>query len=162
MKWPFRRHEQAGRGSQDDATDQLLSWAERTLAAKGARLRYEARFLGPLDSPMDVSDTAADPGDWRSRMQDPSEGVWGRAYTEVAEEPDGDGVRAEPGTTVVVVTTPSAEASEGEAHIFANAQEAKLFVERLIDDGFDRERIKTIRGGPAHFALSFRAVVDFD
>jgi len=95
-------------------------------------------------------------------MQDPSEGVWGRAYTEVAEEPDGDGVRAEPGTTVVVVTTPSAEASEGEAHIFANAQEAKLFVERLIDDGFDRERIKTIRGGPAHFALSFRAVVDFD
>ena len=95
-------------------------------------------------------------------MQDPSESVWGPAYTEVAKEPDGDGARAEPSTTVVVVTTQSPEASEGEAHIFADAQEAKLFVERLIDDGFDRERIKTIRGGPAHFNLSFRAVIDFD
>jgi len=62
----------------------------------------------------------------------------------------------------VVVTTQSPEASEGEAHIFADPQDAKLFVERLIDDGFARERIKTIRGGPAHFNLSFRAVVDFD
>jgi len=118
--------------------------------------------LGPPDSPTDVSDTDAESGDWRSSVQDPSEGAWGAAYTEVAKEPDGDGARVEPSTTVVVVTTKSPEASEGEAHIFANAQEAKLFVERLIDDGFDRERIKTIRGGPAHFNLAFRAVVDFD
>ena len=82
--------------------------------------------------------------------------------TEVTEEPKDDRTRAEPSTIVVVVTTQSPEASEGEAHIFADAQEAKLFVERLIDDGFDRERIKTIRGGPAQLRVSLRAVVDFD
>jgi hypothetical protein len=32
----------------------------------------------------------------------------------------------------------------------------------FADDGFDRECVKTIRGAPAHFNLSFRAVVDFD
>jgi len=84
-------------------------------------------------------------------VQDPSEGVWGTAYTEVAKEPDGDGARAEPSTTIVVVTTQSPE-----------AEVAKRFVERLIDDGFDRECIKTIRGGPALVNLTFRAVVDFD
>jgi len=157
--WPFRRHERAGRGSRHDATGHILSWTQRTLAHPAYGI---TPVLGLLDSPTDVSDTAADPGDWRSSVQDPSEGVSGPAYTEVAKEPDGDGARAEPSTTVVVVTTQSPEASEGEAHIFADAQEAKLFVERLIDDGFDRERIKTIRGGPAHFNLSFRAVVDFD
>jgi hypothetical protein len=149
--WPFRRHDRAGRGRRRDATRDILSWAQRT-----------SPVLGLSESPTDVSDTAADRLDWRGSVQDPSESVWGPTYTEVAKEPDADGARAEPSTTVVVVTTQSPEASEGEAHIFADAQEAKLFVERLIDDGFDRERIKTIRGGPAHFNLSFRAVVDFD
>ena len=149
--WPFRRHERAGRGRRRDATRDILSWAQRT-----------SPVLGLSESPTDVSDTAAERLDWRGSVQDLSEGVWGQPHTEVAKEPDGYAVRAEPGTTVVVVTTHSPEASDGEAHIFADAQEAKLFVERLIDDGFDRERIKTIRGGPAHFNLSFRAVVDFD
>jgi len=88
--------------------------------------------------------------------------AWAEPSTEVAKEPDGDRAWAEPGTTMVVVTTQSPEASEGEAHIFADAQEAKLFVERLIDDGFDRERIKTIRGGQTQLRVSTRAVVDFD
>jgi hypothetical protein len=65
--------------------------------------------------------------------------------------------QAERGTTIVVVTTQSSEASEGEAHIFADAQEAKLFVARLIDDGFDRDCIKTIRGGQAQLRVSSRA-----
>ena len=157
--WPFRRHDRAGRGGRHDATGHILSWTQRTLGEPGNGV---TPVRGPLDPPADLSDTAAAPGDWRSSVQDPSEGVWGPAHTEVAKEPDGDGARAEPSTTVVVVTTQSPEASEGEAHIFADAQEAKLFVEHLIDDGFDRERIKTIRGGPAQFSLSFRAVVDFD
>ena len=95
-------------------------------------------------------------------MQDPSESGWGSVYAKIAKEPDGDGARAEPSTTIVVVTTQSPEASEGEAHIFGDAQEAKRFVERLIDDGFDRERIKTIRGGQTQLRVSSRAVVDFD
>jgi len=157
--WPFRRHKRAGRGGRDDATGHIVSWAQRTLNDPVYGI---TPVLGPPDSPTDVSDTAAELGDGRSSVQDPSDSVWGPAYTEVAKEPHDDGARAEPSTTVVVVTTQSPEASEGEAHIFADAQEAKLFVEHLIDDGFDRERIKTIRGGPAQFSLSFRAVVDFD
>jgi hypothetical protein len=70
--------------------------------------------------------------------------------------------QAERGTTIVVVTIRSSEASEGEAHIFADAEEAKLFVAHLIDDGFDRDCIKTIRGGQAQLRVSSRAVVDFD
>ena len=82
-------------------------------------------------------------------------------FTEVAEEPASDGPMPESGTTIVVITTQWPEASEGEAHIFTDADEAKRFVERLIDDGFDRECIKTVRGDAAPFNLSFRAVVDF-
>ena len=157
--WLFHRHERAGSGDPYDPTDDILSWVERTL---GEPRRGLTRLLELVDSPAELSDTAAELEDWRSSVQDPSDSVWGPAYTEVAKEPHDDGARAEPSTTVVVVTTQSPEASEGEAHIFADAQEAKLFVEHLIDDGFDRERIKTIRGGPAQFSLSFRAVVDFD
>jgi hypothetical protein len=157
--WPFRRHKRAGRGGRNDATGDIVSWAQRTLNDPVYGI---PPVTDPLDSPTDVSDTAADRLDWRGSVQDPSESVWGPTHHEVATARDGEGAQAEPSTTVVVVTTQSPEASEGEAHIFADAQEAKLFVERLIDDGFDRERIKTIRGGPAHFNLSFRAVVDFD
>ena len=174
--WPFRRHQRSGRDSRHDATGHILSWAKRTL---NDPVYGTPPGPGPLDSPTDVSDTAAELGDGRSSVQDPWKDEWGPTHhevatardgegaqaepsTEVAEEPDADRARAAPSTTVVVVTTQSPEASEGEAHIFADPQDAKLFVERLIDDGFDRERIKTIRGGPAHFNLSFRAVVDFD
>jgi hypothetical protein len=155
--WPFRRHERAGRGGRADRTRDILSWAKRTL---NDPVYGVPPVPGLLDSPMDVGDTDAQSGDWRSSVQDPSESVWGPAYTEVAKEPDG--ARAEPSTTVVVVTTQSPEASEGEAHIFADADEAKRFVERLIDDGFDRERIKTIRGGQTQLRVSLHAVVDFD
>jgi hypothetical protein len=157
--WPFRRHRRAGRGGRHDTTGHIVSWAQRTL---NDPVYGMTPVLGPPDSPTDVSDTAAELGDWRSNVQDPSESVWGPAYTEVAKEPHGDGARAEPSTTVVVVTTQSPEASEGEAHIFADADEAKRFVERLIDDGFDRERIKTIRGGQTQLRVSLHAVVDFD
>jgi hypothetical protein len=174
--WPFRKHDRAGRRGRHDSTGHILSWAKRTL---NDPVYGTPAVPGLPDSPKDVSDTDAQSGDRRSSVQDPwqdglapthhevatareGDGVQAEPGTEVAEEPDAYRARAEPSTAVVVVTTQSPEASEGEAHIFADAQEAKLFVERLIDDGFDRERIKTIRGGPAHFNLSFRAVVDFD
>jgi hypothetical protein len=157
--WPFRRHERAGRGGGDDATGHVLSWAKRTLNDPVSGI---PPVPGLLDSPTDVSDTDAERLDWRSSVQDPSESGWGSVYAKIAKEPDGDGARAEPSTTIVVVTTQSPEASEGEAHIFGDAQEAKRFVERLIDDGFDRERIKTIRGGQTQLRVSSRAVVDFD
>jgi hypothetical protein len=118
--------------------------------------------LGLTDAPTPVGDTTHEPVGWLFQEHDESLGVSGRPQTEVARDPDDDGVRAESGTTVVVVTTPSPEACEGEAHIFAEAQEAKLFVARLIDDGVDRECIKTIRGGQTQLRLSVRTVVDFD
>ena len=175
--WPFRRHEQSGRDSRHDATGHILSWARRTLGEPGNDV---TPVLGLLDSPTDLGDTAAESGDWRSSVLDPwGKDEWGPTYheiaagregdgapaepsTEVAKEPDGDRARAEPSTTIVVVTTQSPEAPEGEAHIFADAQEAKRFVERLIDDGFDRECIKTIRGVQTQLRVSVRAVVDFD
>ena len=173
--WPFRRHERAGRGGRRDATGDILSWTQRTLGEPGNGV---TPVPDPLDPPADLSDAAAAPGDWRSSVQDPFTRYWGPGHTEVAKEPDGSGAQAEPGTTIkepdgggaqaepgttiVVVTTQSSEASEGEAHIFADTQEAKRFVERLIDDGFDRECIKTIRGGQTQLRVSVRAVVDFD
>jgi len=156
---PFRRDEQAGSGVQYDQTAQILSWAQRTFGEADCGM---TPVLGLAESAAPVGDTNFEPVGWLFGEHDESQGVSGQRHTEVAKEPDGDCVRAEPSTTVVVVTTPSPEASEGEAHIFADAEVAKRFVERLIDDGVDRERIKTIRGGPAHFNLSFRAVVDFD
>ena len=157
--WPFRGHQQSRRDSRHDPTGHILSWAKRTL---NDPVYGMPPVPGSLDSPTDVSDTDAHSGDWRSSVEDPWKDGWGPTNTEVAKELDGDGARAEPGTTIVVVTTQSPGASEGEAHIFADAQEAKRFVERLIDDGFDRECIKTIRGGSAPFDLTFRTVVGFD
>jgi len=156
---PFDRNEQVGGGAQYDQTAQILSWVQRTFGEADCGM---TPVLGLTDSPTPVGDTTGEPVGWLFGEHDESQGVSGQPHTEVAKEPDGDGVRAEPSTTVVVVTTPSPEASEGEAHIFADAEVAKRFVERLIDDGVDRERIKTIRGGQAHFNLSFRAVVDFE
>jgi len=174
--WPFRRHKRAGRGGRDDATCDIVSWAQRTLNDPVFGMPPVPDLLDPRT---DVSDTAAESGDWRSSVQDQWKDGWAPTYTEVAKESEDDGAQvetstevakesygghawADPGTTMVVVTTQSPAASEGEAHIFGDAQEAKHFVERLIDDGFDRECIKTIRGDQTHFNLSFRSVVDFD
>ena len=176
VMWPFRRRKHRGKDSRHDATGDIVSWAQRTLNDPVYGITPS---LGPPDSPTDVSDAAVEPADGRSNVQDPWKDEWGPTHHEVATARDGEGTQAEPstdaaeethgdgagaesGATIVVVTTQSPEASEGEAHIFADAQEAKLFVERLIDDGLDRGCIKTIRGGPARFNLSFRAVVDFD
>ena len=156
---PFHRDEQVGGRAHYDQTAQILSWAQRTF---GEADRGMTPVLGLADSPTPVGDTTGEPVGWLFGEHDEWQGVSGQPHTEVAKEPDGDGVRAEPGTTVVVVTTPSPEASEGEAHIFADAQEAKRFVERLIDDGVDRECIKTIRGGQTQLRVSLRSVVDFD
>ena len=176
MMWPFRRHKQCGTGGRQDPTDDIVSWTERILKDPVYGIPPAEDLL---DSPTDATETPAGSRDWRSSVQDPWKDGWGPTHTEVAKEsegdrawaepntevakqPDGDRAPAEPGTTIVVVTTRSPEASEGEAHIFADAQEAKRFVERLIDDGFDRECIKTIRGGQAQLRVSSRAVVDFD
>jgi hypothetical protein len=160
MMWrPFRRDEQVGGGAQYDQTAQILSWAQRALGEADCGM---TPVLGLAESPPPVGNTTVEPVGWLFGEHDESRGVSGQPHTEVAKEPDGDGARAEPSTTIVVVTTQSPEASEGEAHIFGDAQEAKLFVERLIDDGFDRERIKTIRGGQTQLRVSSRAVVDFD
>ena len=159
MIWPFRRDEQFGGGALNDPTGDILSWAQRTFGESDYGM---TPVLGPLDSPTDVGDTHVDSPHWLPDVQDPPSDVSDRLFTEVPERPTDDGARAEPSTTLVVVTTQWPEAAEGEALIFADAGEAKRFVERLIDDGFDRECVKTIRGAPAHFNLSFRAVVDFD
>jgi hypothetical protein len=173
--WPFRRHERAGRRGRRDPTGDIVSWTQRTLGEPGNGV---APVPDPPDPAADLSDAAAESGDWRSRVQDPWKDGWAPTQHEIATAREGDGAQAEPGTTVnepdggnaqaqpgatiVVVITQSREASEGEAHIFADAQEAKLFVEHLIDDGFDQERIKTIRGGQTQLRVSFRSVVDFD
>jgi len=159
MIWPFRRDEQFGGGALNDPTGDILSWAQRTFGESDYGM---TPVLGPLDSPTDVGDTHVDSPHWLPDVQDPPSDVSDPLFTEVPERPTDDGARVEPSTTLVVVTTQWPEAAEGEAHIFADAGEAKRFVERLIDDGFDRECVKTIRGAPAHFNLSFRAVVDFD
>jgi len=158
MIWPFRRDEQFGGGARYDPTGDILSWAQRTFGESDYGM---TPVLGPLDSPSGVGDTAVDSPNWLPDVEDQPSDVSDEVFTEVPEKPSNDGAWTE-STTLVVVTTQWPEASEGEAHIFADAGEAKRFVERLIDDGFDRECVKTIRGAPAHFNLSFRAVVDFD
>jgi hypothetical protein len=159
MIWPFRRDEQVAGGTQYDATGDILSWVQRTFGETDYGM---TPVLGLTDSPTGVGDTTVESPDWLPNLQGAAQDVEDRLFTEVTEEPAGDGARPEPSTTLVVITTQWPEATEGEAHVFADPDEAKRFVERLINDGFDRECIKTVRGGPAHFNLTFRAVVDFD
>lgn len=159
MIWPFRRGGEVDNGARYDATGDILSWVQRTFGEADYGM---TPVLGLLDSPTGVGDTTIDSPDWLPNVQDAAQEVSDGPFTEVAEDQAGDGARPEAGTTLVVVTTRWPEASEGEAHIFADVAEAKRFVERLIDGGLDRECIKTIRGAPANFNLSFRAVVDFD
>ena len=159
MIWPFRRDEQVASGTQYDATSDILSWVQRTFGEADYGM---TPVLGLTDSPTGVGDTDVESPDWLPNLQDAAPDVADRLFTEVAEEAAGDGPQPEVGTTLVVITTQWPEATEGEAHIFADPDEAKRFVERLIDDGFDRECIKTVRGGSALLHLTFRAVVDFD
>jgi hypothetical protein len=159
MLWPFHRDEQLSGGTHYDATSDILCWVQRTFGEADCGM---TPVLGLTDSPTGVGDTSVESPDWLPNLQDVAPDIEDRLFTEVVEEAAGGGPRPEVGTTLVVITTQCPEATEGEAHMFADAGEAKLFVERLIDDGFDRECIKTVRGGPAHVNLSFRAVVDFD
>jgi hypothetical protein len=158
MNWPFHREGRAASSARYDATGDILSWVQRIFGETDYGM---TPVFGLTDSPVGVSETGMETPDWLPNLQGAPEGVEDRLFTEVTEEPTGDGHEPEAGTTLVVITTQYPEATEGEAHIFADADEAKRFVERLIDDGFDRECIKTVRGGPAPFNLSFRAVVDF-
>jgi hypothetical protein len=159
MNWPFHREGRAAGGTRYDATGDILSWVQRTFGEADYGM---TPVFGFTDSPRGVGETSVEAPDWLPNLQDATQGVEDRPFTEVAEEPASDVPRPESGTTLVVITTQWPEAPEGEAHIFTDADEAKRFVERLIDDGFDRECIKTVRGGAASFNLSFRAVVDFD
>ena len=159
MNWPFHRQERAAGSTRYDATSDILSWVQRTFGEADYGM---TPVFGLTDSPTGIGETGVDAPDWLPNLPDAAPSVEDRLFAEVAEEPTGNGREPEPGTTLVVITTQSPDATEGEAHIFADADEAKRFVERLIDDGFDRQCIKTVRGGPAPFNLSFRAVVDFD
>ncbi len=159
MNWPFHREERAVGGTRYDATSDILSWVQRTFGEADYGM---TPVFGFTDSPTGVGESTVETPDWLPNLQDAAPGVEDRLFAEVAEEPTGDGPEPGSGTTLVVITTQRPEATEGEAHIFADADEAKRFVERLVDDGFDRECIKTVRGGAAPFNLSFRAVVDFD
>jgi len=158
MNWPFHRDERAASGIRYDATSDILSWVQRTFGESDFGM---TPVFGLTDSPTGVGETAVETPGWLPNLQDATQGVEDRLFTELAEEAAGDGPRPEVDTALVVITTQRPGATEGEAHIFVDADEAKRFVERLIDDGFDRECIKTVRGGPAPFNLSFRAVVDF-
>ena len=159
MLWPFHRDEQLAGGTRYDATSDILSWVQRTFGEADYGM---TPVLGLMDSPTGVGDTSGESPDWLPNLQDASPEVEERLFAEVADEAEGDGPQPEVGTTLVVITTQWPGATEGEAHTFVDPAEAKRFVERLIDDGFDRECIKTVRGGPARFNLTFRAVVDFD
>jgi hypothetical protein len=159
MNWPFHREERAPGGTRYDATGDILSWVHRTFGEADYGM---TPVFGFTDSPTGVGETGVEASDWLPNLQDAAQGVEDRLLTGVAEEPASDVPKPESGITLVVITTQWPAASEGEAHMFTDADEAKRFVERLIDDGFDRECIKTVRGGLAPFNLSFRAVVDFD
>ena len=159
MNWPFHREERAAAGTRYDATGDILSWVQRTF---GEADHGMTPVFGLTDAPTGVSDAGVETPDWLPNLQDAAQD--NRLFAEVAEvaeEPVGDDREPETVTTLVVITTQWPEATEGDAHIFADADEAKRFVERLVDGGFDRKCIKTVRGGPAPFNLSFRAVVDF-
>ena len=158
MNWPFHREHGAATSTRYDATSDILSWVQRTFGEADYGM---TPVFGLTDSPTGVSDTGVETPDWLPNLQGVAQDVDDRLLAEVTEEPAGDGHEPDLGTTLVVITTQSPDATEGEAHIFADADQAKRFVERLIDDGYDRECIKTVRGGLAPFNLSFRAVVDF-
>jgi len=158
MVWPFHRDEQFA-GGPYDATSDILSWVQRTFGEADYGM---TPVLGLMDSPTGMGDTTVESPDWLPNLQDAAPDTAERLLTDVTEEAHGASPELEVGTALVVITTQWPEATEGEAHMFADPGEAKRFVEGLIDDGFDRECIKTVRGGPAHFNLSFRSVVDFD
>lgn len=161
MIWPFRRDEETS-GMHGDATQEIVGWVQRTFGEADYGL---TPVFGLVDSPTGVDGITAESPDWLPDLSDAAQGGSDQVFSEqleIAQDPAGDGPRPEPGIILVVITTPQPDASEGKAHIFADADEARGFVERLIDEGFDRECIKTIRGGPAHFNLYFRAVVDWD
>lgn len=159
MIWPFHKEERPASGARYDATGDILSWIQRTFGEADYGM---TPVLGLMDSPIGVGDTTVESPEWLPNLEEAAPAVEDRLPTEVAGEPAGDGPRPEVGATLVVITTQWPEATEGEAHIFADTGEAKRFVESLIDNGFDRKCIKTVRGGPVRFNLSFRAVVDFD
>ena len=158
MNWPFHREQHAAGGARYDATGDILSWVQRTFGEADYGM---TPVFGLTDSPTGTGEVGIEAPDWLPNLQDAAPYVEDRLATEVAEKAGDDGSAPELGTTLVVITTQRPEATEGEAHIFADADEAKRFVERLVDDGYDRECIKTVRGGAAPFSLSFRAVVDF-
>ena len=158
MIWPFHRDEQPT-GGRYDATSDILSWVQRTFGEADYGM---TPVLGLMDSPTGMGDTTVESPDWLPNLQDAAPDVAERLLTDVTEEAHGASPEPEASTTLVVITTQWPQATEGEAHIFADPGEAKRFVEGLIDDGFDRECIKTVRGGLAALHLSFRAVVDFD
>jgi hypothetical protein len=165
MIWPFRKEEQIVGVNRYDATSDILSWVQRTFGEADYGM---TPVWGLTDLPAGVGDAPIESPDWLPNLQIPAQDVEDRLFTETTEEPIDAAPQPEVGTApevdaaLVVITTKWPEATEGEAHIFADRDEAKRFVERLIDEGFDRECIKTVRGGPAQFNLSFRAVVDFD
>lgn len=159
MNWPFHRDEHVAGSTRYDATSDILSWVQRTFGEADYGM---TPVLGLTDSPTGLGDATVESPGWLPNLEDAAPDVEDRLFTEVAAEPAGDGPEPESDTTLVVITTQWPGASEGEAHIFADADEAKRFVERLIDDGFDRECIKTIRGGQTQLRVSVRAVVDFD
>ncbi len=60
---------------------------------------------------------------------------------------------------ILVVTLDEDTTQEGQAHFFADSQEATRFIETLVESGLGAGRIMVFQGTPMNVSVSYRPVV---
>jgi hypothetical protein len=60
---------------------------------------------------------------------------------------------------MVVVALHEGTADWGQAHFFADSQEASRFIETLMASGLEQDRIKVFQGTPVDVSVSYRPIV---
>jgi hypothetical protein len=94
--------------------------------------------------------------DWARDRAEALEGNSAPSETKPSEKP---GTKTKGSARVVVVALHEGADNSGEAHLFDDLQTAGRFVETLVEDGLDQQRLTVFNCAQVDVQLTYRAVV---
>ena len=106
--------------------------------------------------PVEEEDLTAQVLDW---ARDRTEALEGNSVPSEAKPSQEKKTKTKAPPSVIVVALHEGADNSGEAHLFEDLQAAGRFVETLVEDGLDQQRLSVLNCTQVNVHLTYRAVV---
>ncbi|MGQ9572307.1 MAG: hypothetical protein ACUVV3_03855 [Dehalococcoidia bacterium] len=148
---PVERETQPSPEEQEDLSDQVPDWArEETVASEESAVAITEVHPPPEEQEEPAVETPDSARDGAEALEEesPTSEAKPRGEAKTRQSP-----------TVIVIALAQDTDGRGEAHLFADLEAAGRFIESLIEEGFDQQRLSVFDCTPLSFQLSYRPVV---